>query len=355
MAAAVLTSSKLSISNPFQMASHKRPDPASPPLPAAASSSKVHLSSQPSSSAGHHDAPPKTFKRLRSSLEQSIRTATRSKAKMSAPVDENGAIAPSEDRDNGKGKERASEEHLSDEKSKSRSRMLSKVSFRRPAARESQPPAPPPPVPGGGQGAARAERDRDKDKARVAGNVSFLAPSLRQASMSSPTLPIPSAYTQPFALPSGSTSNVAALVSPPRERARRSESGGLSTRNISGPQPLASRRDPRASGGAGSPREGRRPPPLSLSSRGSNSPGPETPTRRSRDATRSPEPSSPTPRGLAASSSRRAAASASHLPLNSTPSPPVSPTLRPLSPSRARSTSRTPTRAGPSASSSHLP
>lgn len=273
---------------------------------------------------------------------------------MSAPVDETGAIAPSEGV-NGKGKERASEDHPPEEKSKSKSRMLSKVSFRRPAAKESQPPAPVPPVPREVQGAARGDKDRDKDKARVAGNTSFLTPSLRQASMSSPALPIPSAYTQPFALSSGSTTNVAALGSPPRERSRRSESGGLSTRDIGGPQPLTPRRDLRASGGAGPPREGRRPPPLSLSSRGSGSPGPETPTptRRSRDHTRSPEPPSPTPRGLG--SSRRAAASANHLPLNSTPSPPVSPTLRPISPSQARSNSRTPTRLGPSASSSHLP
>ena len=282
-----------------------------------------------------------------------MRTATKSKAKMSAPVDETGAIVPSQGV-NGKGKERASEEHPPEEKSKSRSRMLSKVSFRRPAARESQPPAPVPPVPREAQG-ARADKDRDKNKARVAGKTSFLTPSLRQASMSSPALPIPSAYTQPFALPGGSTTNVAALGSPPRERSRRTESGGLSARDIGGPQPLTPRRDSRGGGGAGSPREGRRPPPLSLSSRGSGSPGPETPTptRRSRDHTRSPEPPSPTPRGLG--SSRRAAASANHLPLHGTPSPPVSPTLRPISPSQARSSSRTPTRLGPSASSSHLP
>ncbi|TFY59959.1 hypothetical protein EVJ58_g5448 [Rhodofomes roseus] len=220
------------------MASHKRPDPASPPPPAAASSSKLHMFSQPSSSAVQQDAQPKTFKRLRSSLEQSIRTATKSKAKMSAPVDETGAIAPSEGV-NGKGKGRASEEHLPEEKSKSRSRMLSKVSFRRPAARDMQPSAPPPPVPGVGQEASRAARDRDKDRTRVAGNTSFLTPSLRQASMSSPVLPTLSAYTQPFALPSGSTSNIAALVSPPREP--RKPSLDLSRSSLDGRRPSLDR------------------------------------------------------------------------------------------------------------------
>ncbi|KAI0629135.1 hypothetical protein C8Q77DRAFT_1161317 [Trametes polyzona] len=384
--AAAVAKLNVSISKPLPMVSQKHTDPGVPLGAAAASSSRLQTS-HPS------EAQPKTFSRLRSSLEHSLRTATKSKAKMPATVDESGVLSHGA----GKGKGRASEDDGPKEKEKARSRMLSKVSFRRPG-RDVRSPSPStvpavPPLASEERQGGRGERDRDKgkdkDKVRVAGHTSFLTPSLRQASMSSPTLhlsaqPIPSSFTQPFALPSGSTSNVAALVSPPRDRTRRSSAQpAVSPKDISGPTPLAPRRDPRANGTSSPPPRDSseqqrppsksRPPPLSFASSPaapssantrelqSRSPPPETPTRRSREATRSPDlspPSSPSPRGLGVSSSRRAAASASHLPLG-LGSPPSSPTTpRATSPTQTRSPSRTPTthRAIPSASStSHLP
>ncbi|KAH9852020.1 Pkinase-domain-containing protein [Lenzites betulinus] len=369
--AAAVAKLNVSISKPLPMPSQKHSDPGAPLSSAAASSSRLQAS-RPS------EAQPKTFSRLRSSLEQSLRTATKSKAKLPATVDESGLLSQGA----GKGKGRASEDDVPKEKEKARSRMLSKVSFRRPG-RDTSTPSPVPAVPplaSEQNQAARGERDRDKpkdkDKVCVAGHTSFLTPSLRQASMSSPTLhlsaqPIPSSFTQPFALPSGSTSNVAALVSPPRDRTRRSSAQpAVSPKDISDPRSNGtSSPPPRDSFEQQRPSKSR-PSPLSFASSpaapssrelASRSPPPETPTRRSREATRSPDlspPGSPSPRGLGVSSSRRAAASASHLPLG-LGSPPSSPnTPRATSPTQARSPSRTQTshRPIPSASStSHLP
>ncbi|OCH87395.1 hypothetical protein OBBRIDRAFT_160313 [Obba rivulosa] len=364
MATAVLPSSKLNIpiSHPLQMAPHKRTD-VNPPLPpAGASSSRLpSLSASP-------EPQPKTFKRLRSSLEQSIRTATRSRVKSPVPTTDFGVMAPTE----GKGKERASEEHVSKEKEKSKSRMLSKVSFRRTGARDNASAAPPLPA-SERKEPAKEDRDRDKDKVekvRVAGHTSFQTPSLRLASMSTPAVhlssqAIPSPYSQPFAFPAVSSSNVSALVSPTRDRSRRASAQPPTVKEISGPAPLAPKRDARSNGISSSTASSSksRPPPLIISSAAlgrsveRSSPGlPETPTRRPREGAISPDltPPSPTPRGVAALSTRRAAASASHLPLGSPPASPTTP--RPNSPLRARSSSRTAVhRPLPSASSSHLP
>ncbi|KAL6298975.1 hypothetical protein BKA93DRAFT_743141 [Sparassis latifolia] len=335
------------------MVSHKRSDIIVHP---AASASSSRLASTPEVA----EAQPRTFKRLRSTLEQSLRTATKSKGKFAASVDEVGEVAQND----GKGKERALEETIP--KGKPRSRMLSKVSFRRPGGKDINSPLPP--VAGQRKDGERVERDREKTNTRVVENTGFSPPSLRQASMSSPTLhlasqPFPSPYVQPFALPASSSSNVSALVSPPRERPRKPDvQFTVSPKDISGPIPLTPKHDIRSNGVLASPSSHikTKPPPLVLSKspagRGSQSPGlPETPTRRPRDGTRSPDPSppSPSPRGLS-TTSKRAAASNSHLPLSSPPSSPTTP--RPTSPLRARSSSRTPThRAGPSASSSHVP
>ncbi|KAL4248085.1 hypothetical protein ABKN59_007801 [Abortiporus biennis] len=370
MAAAVLTSKvNASIPDPFHMPPQKGVD-ISPSRAPAASSSRLQPSTSQLSAPPHSDPPPKSFKRL---LEQSIRTATKTKAKLPVSVTEDGTITT---RSPSKGKEKAFDEQT---KEKPRSRMLSKVSFRRPGGKDAVSSTPVPPIPAGRKEVVTVERDRDKDKVREAGFTSFLTPSLRQASMSSPTLhlssqPFPSPYSQPFALPSSSSSNVAALVSPSRDRSRRTNGQPPTTRDISGPQPLSPKRDFR--GSAGSPTPGTpepkssrpRPPHLTLSpspslvserssiERSTNdSPAPGTPSRRLREQTRSPDlyPPSPSPRsGYLAS--KRAAASASHLPLGS---PPVSPTFaRSDTPTRARSPSRTPTaRVGPSSSSQHLP
>lgn len=377
--AAVAPPSKVnvSISKPFLMISSKRAETNAAIASASASSSRIEPSSQfsaPTISEAH----PTTFKRFRTSLEQTLRTATKSKAKFPASGDELGNLARSES----KGKEKALDDDVSNPRERSKSRMLSKVSFRRPAGEDSSHSSPlPHPVAEETKPAGRVDKDRDKTKARVAGNTSFLTPSLRQASMSTPALhlssqAIPSAYTQPFVAPGASSSNVSALVSPTRERHRKtSVQIPSSSREISGPLPLASKRDHRSSGHSPSspppssvhdqrsPKG--RPPPLVLSSssinptprspRGeSTSPVPPDTPRRTRESTRSPElPPSPTPRGIGTSSTRRGAASTSHLPLSSSPEPT---TPRARSPPLARSSSRTPThRVGPSASTSHLP
>ncbi|OBZ73803.1 hypothetical protein A0H81_05896 [Grifola frondosa] len=315
----VLASSKfnVTVSNPFQMVSHKHSE-SSPPSVTVASSSRVQSPSQVSG------LQPKTFSRLRSSLEQSLRTATKSKSKLPAIVDETGVLSQSET----KGKGRASEDDVPKEKEKAKSRMLSKVSFRRPGKDSSAPSPVPPPV-------ASEQKEAEGRRGSAQGQT------------------IPSSFTQPFALPAGSSSNVAALVSPPRERVRKSSAQPtLSTKEISGPTPLAPRRDIEASTSRSFPRSY-----SSITLCGTLNPltyTPETPTRKAREATRSPDPSLPSPRGIASSSSRRAAASTSHLPLGSPPNSPTTP--RVISPINARSSSRTGThRATPSASSSHLP
>ena len=126
MAAAVAKLNvNVTISKPLPMVSQKHADPPAP-----------STSRQPPPS----EHQPKTFSRLRSSLEQSLRTATKSKAKGPAPVDESGVLSHGA----GKGKGRASEDDGPKAKEKARSRMLSKVSFRR---KDVPLPSPVPPVP----------------------------------------------------------------------------------------------------------------------------------------------------------------------------------------------------------------
>lgn len=365
-AAAVASKLNVSITTPFHMATHQSK---SAPLDraAAASSSRLQPSSSQLSTPASPENQPKTFKRLRHSLQQSIRTATKSKGtNANDGVHEDGVVANG----HGKGKERASEEqNLAKEKSKS-SKMLSKVSFRRTAARDSVSPSPVPPphLPTDNrQQTRKLERDRDKGRDRQAGRTSFETPSLRQASMSSPTLHLssqafPSPYSQPFALPAASSSNVAALVSPTRDRSRRMTVQPSSPREISGPLPLSPRRDGRSNGEPrGKPKDLQIIVPPSQSSRYAELhdglPTLSDTPRRNRELTRSPDfspPATPTPASRSSNLSKRAAASASHLPLGS---PPTTPTPRAVSPVRTRSSTRTPAspRAGPSSSSSHLP
>lgn len=376
MAAAVLLPKpNISIPNPFHMASHHPIDIST--TRAAASSSRIQPSASQIPAQPVLESHPKTFKRLRTSLEQSIRTATKSKSKITTTsAEEDGTISQSR----GKGKEKESQEHVVP-KDKPRSRMLSKVSFRR-TGRDAVSPSPvPPPVPTGLNEAREVQRDRDKDPTRQAGYTSFSTPSLRQASMSSPALHLasqafPSPYSQPFALPASSSTNLSSLVSPPRDRTRRANGSPPAIRDISGPLPLSPKRDIRPNGGASasatSVQESKpqrpRPSPITVppahnirvSDRIANGspPVPETP-RRQREQTRSPDllPSSPTPRS-GYPPSKRATASTSHLPLGNRPSSPTTPTQRAASPIRARSSTRTPTSSRgipPSSSSSHLP
>ncbi|KAK0467032.1 STE/STE11/cdc15 protein kinase [Desarmillaria tabescens] len=181
MAAAVLPN--VSVSGPFPMASHQRISNNKMP-PTASSSRSKQPSSSSSSSAAAANSSTKPFTRLRSSLEQSIRTATRSK-KQAPPIDDFATITPK----TSKGKER--EDPQKDKERHGVLRKLeSKVNFRR-GGRESVTPASSPIPPAA---------DESTDKA------------------------LPSPNSQPV-IPTSSSSTSSALVSPARparDRTRRS-------------------------------------------------------------------------------------------------------------------------------------
>ncbi|KAH7910459.1 hypothetical protein BJ138DRAFT_1152815 [Hygrophoropsis aurantiaca] len=373
MAAVALptAAAKTQLFNPFHMASHQRSSSkAKVSLNVASSSRSPEVSTSSQISSATQEAPeavPRTFKRLRSSLEQSLKTATRSKGKAPQPNDDFATITAAS---SGKGKER---ERISNgdlaekgpDKEKSRSNMLkrfeSKVGLRR-VGKEAETPVPVPSVTDRVHvHAAHGSNMDETDKVRQAGFTSFMTPSLRQASMSSPALhhssqALPSPKSQPAVVVSSSSSH-AGLVSPTRDRTRRA-SMQPTTKEISGPTLLTPRRtgNGSAANGTASPRAGKsRPAPIFA-------PPPPSGGRSSTDTPRTSydlpsPPDTPTPtRGQLGNISRRpGAASATHLPHSS---PPGSPT-RAVSPAHARSPSRrviTPTSRGlASASASHLP
>ncbi|KAI0046488.1 hypothetical protein FA95DRAFT_1669085 [Auriscalpium vulgare] len=338
MAAVATSKISISVSNPFHMASSRLKQAPQPPDPSS-----------------------KTFKRLRTSFEQSIRSATRSKAKSPLPPeqDEFGTVTP-----NSKGAPAADVHVLEVEqapkepsKDKDRDRgvlrrLESKVAFRR-TRKDSTAHAPVP-----------SEREDKKpgkgDAFGQAGFTSFVAPSLRQASMSSPALhlssqALPSPKSKP-AVAASSSSGSDALVSPTRG------SVGVSTRDISGPAPLAPRPSVRASAsGAASPTSRRkaRPAPLlpsspsavSLAEPASPSPLPQTPTRGGRSTASPPDTPTPTAsaRGQLLGRHASAFASTSRLDTPTTPTAPRSPTL-----ARTPTSSKTRPRGFTSASTSNL-
>ncbi|KAG6854033.1 hypothetical protein C0991_011238 [Blastosporella zonata] len=166
----------------------------------------VISSSQPSSRA---------FGRIRSSLEQSLRAATRSKKAQSSPVDELGTVVARQTKDKDKGIDLAVPQKEK-EKGGMLRRLESKVTFRR-AGRETPSPLPPMPV----------EKD-PVDKMRLAGFASFITPSMRQGSMSSPSLhlssqAVPSPKSRP-SIPISSSSNSDIHATPTRDRTQRRNS-----------------------------------------------------------------------------------------------------------------------------------
>ncbi|KAF5383862.1 hypothetical protein D9615_003632 [Tricholomella constricta] len=369
MAAAVLQSKKVPVSSPFHITSHQFIN-AKSPHPSSSRSQQPSELSDVSTSTSTRASQPSTraFGRIRSSLEQSIRTATRSKKAPAPPADEFATITPRTNK--GKEKEAAGEPPR---KEKERSGMLrrleSKVTFRR-AGRDTPSPSPPMPV----------EKD-PVEKVRAAGFTSFVTPSMRQGSMSSPSLHLSSqALPSPksrSAIPASSSSNSEALATPTRERTRR-QSLQTARREISSPTPLGARREPHGTGqispGANhtpvSRHRSTKSVPLALTSlpstpwspngrsdgSGSQSPETPTPTRRAHDLP-SP-PGTPTPMSHSGShlgrlSSRKGAASSSHLPLHTPPASPIAP--RASSPIRARPTRIVTPRGLSSTSASHLP
>ncbi|KAF8159453.1 hypothetical protein B0H34DRAFT_673825 [Crassisporium funariophilum] len=345
MAAAVFQGVKSN--NPFHKSSNQRLA-ANSPIPSTSSSRP----SQPSDGGiSALESSGKTFQKLRSSLEQSLRTATRSKKLPPPPIiDEFAAVTVKKDK--GKEKEREREREKA-AKNDDKMNMLRRVTFRRAT------PSPVPPV---------------KDGERVAGFTSYITPSLRQASMSSPALhmssqALPSPKSQ-SAIPGSSSSNADVLASPTRQRARKASLQPQiqsQSREIGVPVPLVAKLDVADSNAQAPSTPSRQPisrhratkshtptlPPLPSShSPPSRDREPATPTRTRRDPTTPPD--TPTPRGLVRNSSK------------SSTIKPASP--RPPSPIRARSPAGaaaarvrvgTPTGvrglASASASASHLP
>ncbi|KAF9454333.1 hypothetical protein P691DRAFT_809889 [Macrolepiota fuliginosa MF-IS2] len=215
------------------MASHQRINTNIIPPIASSSRSPPHSSASPPLV---QDTGPKTFNRL-ASIGQSIRTATRSKKAPAPESDDFATITTKTVK--GKGREKIPAEELPKEKDKMNvfGKLGSKVTFRR-TRRESLAPSPLP-LP---QDAATSTEGKE----RVAGVTSFMTPSLRLASLSSPAIhlssqALPSPKSQP-SVPASSSSGAAALVSPTRERTRRASLQPQPT-EISSPIPLTSKRE----------------------------------------------------------------------------------------------------------------
>lgn len=346
VAIALSSAPKTQSSNPFHMVSlqlgnGRNPPPSSRTPDPSSSSSSSYASAQEIP-----EAMPMTFKRLRSSLEQSLKTATRSRARAPPPIDDFATGTAK-----GKGKEKAPEDqHKGQDKDKNTfgilRRLESRVGLRR-TTRESTA-TPTIPLDASHTNAstnatgAHGNNDMATTKSRQAGFTSFATPSLRQASMSSPALHLSSQeMSSPSSQSAAMKPSTSALVVPARDRSRRASIQPRS-KEISGPQPLASRHEYRGGtatpdrSGAASPRANNsRPSPLFSPPRG--------PSPRRNHISPSP-PATPTPqsgsRGRLSDLSRKpVTASAAHLPLRSSQSP--SPTLRrTVSPTHARAPSK---------------
>lgn len=346
---ALSSAPKTQIPNPFHMVSLQLANPRRDPPPKA-----LPCTPEPSSSSSYASAQeisettPMTFKRLRSSLEQSLKTATRSRAKVLPPVDDFATVSVK-----GNGKEKEHEDHVAvkgQKKDKIMSGMLkrleSRVGLRRAARVSTSTSIPLDASHTNAIGATTGNNADEITKSRQPGFTSFATPSLRQASVSSPALHfssqnLPPGPSQPAAM--APLTNLGPIA-PARDRTRRASVQPIKSKDISGPQPLASRHDHRSGAatpdrsGVASPRTSKfRPSPLFSPPRGRSS---IDAPRRSHDSSGPPD--TPTPlsgsRGQLDDPSRTlVAASATHLPLHS--SPPSTPTPTPnraTSPARAR-------------------
>jgi hypothetical protein len=263
--------------------------------------SPSRIIAQPSRLPSSPPVPEKTFKRLRSSLEQSIRSATRSRASRSPPIDGAAISPPSQN----KGKDRVPVE--SDVRSKSR---ILKVAFRR-----------------SGQDSVSAEprsNRKHNDPENIPGiPTNFSSPSLRQASLSSPALhlysdAVPGPKVQAANLvPSGS--NGSNLRSSSGNNQKPIGQSGVGEKDLSSsvsPPPRSSfSQTPREASRQPKPPKHRPPPLLSKSqstvsleaTRGKNAFVPQTPTPKYRDKFHVPD--SPPPRSDRRSGGLYAAAS----------------------------------------------
>ncbi|KIK98194.1 hypothetical protein PAXRUDRAFT_71369, partial [Paxillus rubicundulus Ve08.2h10] len=349
--------SKRQIFNPFLMAPHQRSNSKAQPRAVASSSCPPEPSTPSSQNSICYNASgpsPTTFKRLRSSFEHGPKTATRSKAKPSPDDDAFSTIsAKKKGKDKLKDDDTGTKEEGKEQAIPGMLRWLgSKVGLRwtgRDSATTSSTPIPP----SGDQWKENREHVNNVERdgqTRVAGSTSFTIPSLRQASVSSPTLHLssqakPSPKSQQVVMVNSLFPN-AALVSPTRDRTRRATMQPT-TGEISAPQPLTPRREHR--NGTATPDCNRPTSPRAAKSRPSPIFAPPPPGVRV--STENPSKSShlPTPPDslspplgrwgqLGTVVNRSGAASATHLPLNNLRSS--------LTPGRAASSSqaRTPTR-----------
>ncbi|KAG2042644.1 hypothetical protein BDR03DRAFT_1006311 [Suillus americanus] len=346
VAIAISGGPKTQIPNPFHMVSLQLGNSRRDPPPNALPRTPEPLSSSSYPSAQDMPETTMTFKRLRSSLEQSLKTATRSRANGLPPVDDFATVS-----DKGKGKEKVLEDHV-DVKGKKKDKIMSgmlrrlesRVGLRRTARVSTSTSIPLDASHTNAIGATTGNNADVVTKSRQAGFTSFVTPPLRQASVSSPVLHLssqnlPSGPLQPAAMaPLINTGP----ITPARDRTRRASVQPIKSKEISGPQPLASRHDHRSgvatpdrSGAASSRASKSRPSPVLSTPRGRSS---FDAPRRSRDS--SSPPNTPTPRSASRGqfgdlSKTPVAASATRLPLHS--SPPSSPTpSRAVSPVRAR-------------------
>lgn len=233
---------------PIRMVSQQPFHTKSPLASPAASSSRSPEASTASSIVDVLPEPlGKPFGKIRSQLEQTLRSATRSKAKGPSPPAEDFATIRAKTE---KEKEKAS---LSDEvprvhKEGGRSRVLrrieSKMRFRSRKESVTQSPSPIPNIGKTKDGGGKNMKIQERARVDLTG---FIPPSLRQASTSSPALhlssqAIPSPKLQP-AVPASSSSTTSVLVSPPKDRTRRSSFQQPPSKDISIPIPLSAKRN----------------------------------------------------------------------------------------------------------------
>ena len=359
MAVAVLPTYTPSISNPFLRPSRKHINVGGAMSPPAASSSYSPQQCASASTSSPPEVPdsPKAFQRIRSSLGQSLRTATGRTKQLPPTIDEAATITAR----GVKGKQKATTDDVPKEKEGSNmlKRLESKVNFRRPR-RDSVTPSPAPPI----------SKLKDAGKNNVPTSVTgSVVGSLRQASLSSPTLLASEVFSR-------------SIHSPPSKNDRpgtpsQNHTGGWSIQKLS-PKDAPSKYPSRVNGVAVTSSRPARDPsrghrvtqsnpiviPSSPSTPSLLTPQralPQTPPRRTGEHSSPPHTPTPPPgsrSGLASSSRRLGISSSSHLPLDSPPGSPT--TIRGPSPARAQSSSSrmrvtTTPRGFASSSTSHLP
>ncbi|KAI0306148.1 hypothetical protein B0F90DRAFT_1814941 [Multifurca ochricompacta] len=351
--ASTSTSSRLQPQSPAQ--------PAQPsPTTRSKSTHKGHSTSidimSSSSSSPSSESAPKTFKRLlRSPFEQTIRSATRSKGKLSntVPLPAGDDLATITAKDDSHGCKETTEvkvtEVMAREVVKERTgifkRFETKVALRRTrkeSATELLSRAPIEPSYNidedlASQDRLPSESGRDQHRFRLAGLTSFVTPSLRQASFSSPALQLSSHTFSSPSSPSSSPSPNRPIISAPAPLSpKRPSVGNANSPASPSPRPRKSRPDPLLPSSPSTPSFDR----FTLSS----SPAPSTPTRPG-----SREPVSPPGTPTRASSSRQplgkrtsASTAAARTSLDQPPSGPS--TSRQKSPNSPRTRSPPPPR-----------